>query len=399
MAPTLADLRLHDPEFYDGDVQPAFELLRAEHPVYRYDYESGWFYAITRHADIQTVARNAEVFVSGDGTLMPGPMSDLLNDMNSGSITISDSEFHSQLRRLMSAPFMPTGVRGLEGAIRAKVDSDLDAITAGEPFDAVARLTASLPTFVIGELLGIPPERRTAFEHVADLSVASADPSNLLEGDSRAKIASLFQHFTELVAMHRSRGGEGIVPSLLTGTLLGEPLSEELILKQCFTLLAAGSETTRNLMSFGLVYLARWPEYGRYWAADPALIPAAVEEMLRYSTPVRYFMRHAVDDFELDGTRIEAGDWVALFFEAGNRDREVFGDDAHAFVPTRNPNPHVAFGYGPHFCLGAHLARLEARVFFEELLARFTDVKLAGQPKRLRAVGVNAIEKLPLVLT
>ena len=387
---------LHDPGFYLGDADAVFERLRREQPMYRHEYEHGAFWAVTRHPDVVEVARNDEVFVSGRGTLMPGPANDLLNEMNSGSITNSDGDYHTQLRHLVNEPFLPRRVPRMEPEIRAYAAELIAGVAAGEGIEVVEAWSAPLPTFVIGGLLDIPVQDRKDFERHADAITASADPTNLLGPEGSAAIGRLFDFFGVLVERQRHDEGDGLVHRMLDARIDGEPLPESEILKQCLTFLAAGSETTRNLISWGLVLLARHPEHLEALRAEPGRLPVAIEEMLRWSTPVRSFTRTAVAPYELRGVQLEPGEVVGIFFQSANRDRDVFGDDADDFVPTRDPNPHVAFGIGRHFCLGAHLARLEVRVFFEELLRRFRRIDLCDEPVRMASVGVNAIERLHL---
>jgi cytochrome P450 len=388
---------LHEGEFYVGDPDSVFEWMRREHPIYRHEYEHGSFWALTRHADVLEVARKDDVFVSGRGTLMPGPVNDVLNEMNAGSITNSDGSYHTQLRQLVNDPFLPRQVSRMETEIREYATELIAETRPGHEVEAVEEWSASLPTFVIGGLLDIPLDERKEFERHADAITATADPTNLLGPEGSAAITELFEFFAGLVARQREHPGDGLVPRMLSGRIDGEPLPESEILKQCLTFLAAGSETTRNLMSWGLVLLANAPHHHTELREHPGKLPTAIEEMLRWSTPVRSFTRMTVERYELHGVTISPGDVVALFFQAANRDRTVFGDDADEFVPERTPNPHVAFGFGPHFCLGAHLARLETRVFFEELLRRFRRIELTREPVRLPAVNVNAIEQLHLV--
>src|SRR5262249_11133948 len=205
----------------------------------------------------------------------------------------------------------------------------------------------------------------------------------------------LLRYFSSVVAERRERPGGDVISTLVHSRIEGEQLEEFDLLMFCMTLLVAGDETTRNLLSHGMLALALHPEARERLAGDPSLIPAAVEEMLRWGAPVGSFMRTATADTELRGTRIREGERVLMLYASANRDEEVFGPDAEEFRPTREASGHVAFGYGEHFCLGAALARMEARVAFEEILRRLAGVELAGPVESLRSGRIPGSGQLP----
>ena len=213
-----------------------------------------------------------------------------------------------------------------------------------------------------------------------------------------ALAAELFGYFGGVIAERRERPGDDVISTLVHSTIDGQQLEEFDLLSFCMTLLVAGNETTRNLLSHGMLALATHPEQRRALTADPDRLPRAVEEMLRWGSPVASFMRTATRDTELRGVPIREGDRVLLLYAAANRDEAVFGPDADDFRADREASGQVAFGYGEHFCLGAALARLEGRIAFEELLRAIGDVALAGDVARLRSVSIRGIVHLPLAL-
>jgi cytochrome P450 len=382
---------LHDPAFHAGDPFPAFRRLRAE-PRLCWQEQPG-FWAAVRHSDVIAVSREPETFCSSRGILL----SDLRRQiMPRESIIYIDPPEHVKYRKLVQPAFSPGRLKLLEAHIREVAERLLDALPAGETFDLVDRLAAPLPMLVIAELLGVPGADRDRFKRWSDGIIdAGTEPTP----ENMAAAAELFGYFSSVLTERREHPQDDLLSTLVRSEVDGERLTEFDLLAFCMTLLVAGNETTRNLISHGAFALATYPEELALLLHDRTLIPGAVEEMLRFGTPVGSFMRTATRDVELRGTRIREGDRVLMLYASANRDEEVFGEDAEEFRVRRDASRHVAFGFGEHFCLGAVLARMEARIAFEGLLARFAGISLAGDVERLRSLVIRGIVRLPVVLS
>lgn len=274
--------------------------------------------------------------------------------------------------------------------MRALARETLAAIRPGEPFDFVERVAIPLPMLVIAELLGVPSSDRDAFRRWSDA---------MIQAGTSGPGPELFAYMLEKAADRRRAPRGDVLTQLALAELDGERLGDAELGVFCLTLLVAGNETTRNLIAAGMHLLLEHPDAWRQLVADRALVPNAVEEMLRWVSPIRHFVRRVQHDTELAGRRLRAGDYVALFYGSANRDESVFGPDADRFdIRRASAARHVAFGFGEHLCLGASLARLEARVIFEELLALGCNFALAGPVERLRSAFVHGIERMPVVL-
>jgi cytochrome P450 len=226
--------------------------------------------------------------------------------------------------------------------------------------------------------------------------VGNADPE--IELDPLVALGQLHQYFSQLIAARRKEQRDDLLSVLVQAEVDGERLTDADLLNLSFLLLVAGNETTRNLIALGTLALIQHPDQCRKLVDDPARIPLAVEEMLRWTSPVTHMARTATRDLEIRGRRVRRGDTVVMLYGSANRDEEIFGDDAEQFEVTRTPNPHIAFGFGEHLCLGASLARLEARVMFEELLRRYPELELVGEVARMRATMVPGVKRMPVRL-
>lgn len=382
-------LRPFDPDFSLDDPLPIFARLRAEDPVHRLD-ERTW--ALLRHADIARVSRDPRTFCSGRGVL---PLDRSREIAVEDSILYMDPPAHLRHRRLVSAAFHPRRVADLEPRIRELATSLLDEIDPSRPIDFVDAVAAPLPAMVIAEALGIPREDWPSFRVWSD---AMIDAATEMTPETWASAAQVFQYFAQVIADREARPGEDLISALARAEVDGEKLSIQEMLGFCMTLLVAGNETTRNLVAGGTLTLAQHPDQRARLTSDPSLIPTGVEELLRWWTPVMVFGRTATSDLELRGQAIREGDFLLMFYRSANRDEEVFGETADQLDVGRAPNDHLAFGIAEHFCLGAGLARLEARILLEELLARFPAYELAGEPEHRRSVLMRGLVRLPLQL-
>jgi cytochrome P450 len=379
-------IRLDDPQFYVAADAALAELRRSD-PVHW--YADGGFWALTRHADILAVSRDPATFKSGAGTLLQDRTREVSPDQ---SILFMDPPAHARYRKLVSTQFTPRSVAALEGRIREITREVLDAADPHSEVDLVDALTAPVPMLVIAELLGVPGADLDRFRRWSDSMMEAATE---MSPDSLGHAAELFGYFSEHLAARRENPGNDLLSRLVAAEVDGERLTEWELLGFCMTLLVAGNETTRNLLSGALIALH---EHQDQRALALTNVTSTVEEMLRWVTPIMLFARTATKDTELRGRAIKEGDFLVMLYASANRDEDVFGPTASQVDVTRDPNPHVAFGFGEHFCLGAGLARLEARVVLEELLTRFPSYAITGEPDRQPSTLLRSVLKLPGVL-
>ncbi|BCO70351.1 linalool 8-monooxygenase [Mycobacterium intracellulare] len=383
---------LHSPDFYVGDPYPVYKELRATKPVCW--NSAAKFWALLKYEDIRFVSTNP-VFSSAQGITIPDPERPSL--VQEGNLIFTDPPRHRQLRKLISAGFTRRQVSGLESKIRELVSGILDKIEPGATHEFVEEISAPLPTKVIADMLGAPAEDWEQFHAWSDaIAAQTTDPG--IDLDPLVATGQLFEYFTKLIAARRVEPRDDLLSALIQAEVDGEKLTDEELLNFSFLLLIAGNETTRNLVSLGTLALIAHPDQHRMLARDPGLIPSAVEEMLRWTSPVAHFARTATADTEIRGQRIRTGEVVVMLYGSANRDEEIFGASAEDFKVTRNPNPHIAFGCGVHSCLGAQLARLEARIVFEELLRRYPNIELAGEVVRMRATTSPGVKRMPVQL-
>lgn len=385
-------LPFHDPDFWAGDPYPTFAALRAEDPVHRYDGPAGQLWAVTRHADVLAVSKDTATFCSGKGVLLTDLTRPLLS---ADSILYLDPPKHSKHRKLVSPSLSVRRVAELEDRVRAIAIELLDELPQGEVVDVVEALSIPLPLMVIAELVGVPRSDLADFRRWSD---AMIDAASDFTDEALALAAELFVYIDAIVQDRHTAAQDDLVSVLAHGMVDGEAVSDLDINMFVLSLLVAGNETTRTLISNGLLALAARPDQRALLASDPATIPTGVEELLRWEAPIMSFCRTATRDTTLSGTDIAEGDYVLLLYQSANRDEAVFGPTADQLDVTRSPNPHTSFGYAEHYCLGAGLARLEARVLFEELLARWPGYEVAGPVERQPSRLVRGVVHLPLAL-
>jgi cytochrome P450 len=390
---TAFDIPLHSPEFHMVDPYPVFKQLRREDPVSW--CAGGGYWAITKYDDGLRIHRDPETFCSGQGMTMRGGELEDVKDVD--TLITLDPPRHTRQRQLVSRAFTPRAVAELEARIRAIVHELLDRVSPGETIDFVEELSAPLPIIVIAELLGVPIEDRDRFVAWTNASVGRVDPE-YGEDTKLAELGQQYEYFVDIVEQRRREPRDDLVSRLVAVESDADDFTADDLLNLCFLLLAAGNETTRNLISGGLLALMEHPKEKQKLLTGATSIAVAVEEMLRWWNAVIHMARTATKDVRLRDQDVRAGDQVVMFYGSLNRDEDVFGPDADSFVADRDPNPHVAFGFGQHFCLGANLARLEARVMFDELLQRFPDPRLDGEVQRLRSTMIRGIKHMPVRL-
>lgn len=383
---------LHSPDFYAGDPYPAYRELRATSPVCWNDVTNFW--ALLKYEDIRYVSSNPALFSSAKGITIPDPA--IPSPVQEGNLIFSDPPRHRQLRKLINSGFTRRQVAVLEPKIREIVAGILDGIEPGSVHEFAEDIAAPLPTRMIAELIGAPPDDWEQFRVWSDAATGNADPE--IELDSLVAMGQLFEYFQKVIAARRAEPRDDLLSVLAEAEIDGHRLDDEDLLNFAFLLLVAGNETTRNLIALGTLALIAHPDQCRLLVDDPDLIPGAVEEMLRWNSPVVHMARTATTDVEIRGQHIAEGDVVVMLYQSANRDEDIFGADSEEFKVTRNPNPHIAFGCGEHSCVGAQLARLEATVLFEELLHRFPKLELVGEVDRMRATMVPGVKRMPVRL-
>jgi cholest-4-en-3-one 26-monooxygenase len=393
---------LSDPDlFVRGWPADVFRTLRADAPVAWNDSARGnGFWVVSRHQDVWDVSLDQKTFSSARNGAIPRDWStEEERESQSGMLINMDPPRHTKYRRLVNLGFSPKMVNRLEPHIRQLAAGIVDAVAARGQCDFVNDVAAELPLQVIVEMIGVPLEDRHRVFDWSNRMMAYDDPE-YQEGPETGQMAAMqmFMYANELALERKERPRGDLVSVLMTAEVEGEKLAEHEF-DQFFLLLAvAGNETTRNLISGGMLALLEHPEQRARLMADRGLLDSAVEEMLRWVAPVMQFRRTVQRDVQLHGIDLREGDLVSVWYGSANRDERVFRD-AHRFDVGRRPNEHLAFGIGPHFCLGANLARLEIRIMFEELLRRLPDLQLAGPVERLRSNFINGIKRMPVEFT
>ncbi len=388
----------------------AFDRLRRERPFAYFAAPDipglppgPGYRAVTRYAHLEAISSQPALFCSGKGAVS---MQDIPADLNEfyGSLISMDDPRHAKIRRIVSKTFTPRMLERTLDSVRAVVDDVLaqaraKAAAGDGGIDVVADIAAPIPLRVICDMMGVPEEDRPGVLANSTVILSGGDPE-LIEGDD--PLTAFLVAGMEMAALMERLAGErmtdprdDLTTALVTTEVDGERLSNQEIASFFILLLVAGNETTRNALSQGLLALAEHPGERARWAADPSLDRSGVEEVVRWVSPVTWMRRTATQDGEIDGHRFSAGDKFLLFYGAANRDPAVFADPQR-FDVGRDPNPHVGFGSkGPHFCLGAHLARRELQVTFRAIFDQLPDLEVTGPPHRLASSFVNGLKRLP----
>jgi cytochrome P450 len=379
--------------FLRDDYHQVLAALRAEDPVFEY---APGHWTVARYEDIRDLSRDPERFCSGQGALVNDPLRGNTMAAGARSILHMDPPEHSAFRSTLNRRFTPRSLAGMSESIRRTAVRVLESVDPKEEIDFVEHISAPFPLIVIAELLGIDEGDRGDFRRWSDAAIESVDlpPERTLE-----LLGELAVFISGHVAAKQEHPGDDLVSLLVQSEVNGCPLSQEELFMFLITLLVAGNETTRTLLSGGAVVLAQHPDQRALLVEDPGLLPGAVEECLRWVTPIQAFCRTATGGATVGDQEISEGDYLCMLYASGNRDETVFGPDAAAFNVRRTTNPmHVAFGFGEHVCLGATLARMESRIFLEEMLARFPSYEVTGQAERVASTTVAGIRSLPVVL-
>lgn len=397
----LSDIDLNDLETFEaGTPHDQFEFLRRQAPVFRHPGGASGqdYWCITKHADLTHVSKNPQIFSSeAQGALLRDPDPDTLAGIRAIMLNM-DPPRHRKFRAIVNKAFTPRMVNGLQARVVSMVERIIDRVAAEGECDFVEDLAAPLPMEVICEMMGVPQEDRRSIYEIGNRMVGFDDPE-LQEGqtsesdDYQAASAEIFLYAAKLAERARRDPQDDLATALLNAEVDGERLSEFDFNSFFMLLVIAGNETTRTVTTNGMYQLMLHPDQQRRLAADLSLIPTAVEEIIRYDPAVISFRRTAMADTEIRGVRIRKKDKIILWYPSVNRDEEVFEQPNH-FDIARSPNPHLSFGVGEHYCLGANLARMELRAIFEGLMRRLPDLELAAEPRRLRSNFINGVKEM-----
>ena len=393
------DLSDHD-AFVDAVPHEAFKALRHEDPVHWNPEPAGpGFWAVTRYEDIRHVHRSPQIFSSEIGGTSLEDLEPEHIEARKSMIDM-DPPRHDELRAIVNRRFTPRAVKVWEDQVRRVAREVIDRALHKQEFDFVAEIASEIPMQVFAEILGVPQSRRREIIEIGDRLLGNADPEYAHDAGDEAHrhlpfsspaALDMFAFGRELAEARRREPRDDIMTQLVEAGLTQQEMDTYFVL-----LATAGNETTRHTISHGLIALLEHPDQLERLRADPSLGQSAAEEMLRWATPVHHFRRTAAQDTELRGTQIKAGDKVTTWFVSGNRDEDVF-EAPERFDVGRSPNPHMAFGPGGiHLCMGSHLARMEVRITFEELLSRSIEIELTGRSERLRSNFFNGIKRLPV---
>ena len=387
--------------FVNGVPHDALTALRRTDPVHwqPMDREPG-FWAVLRHADVARVARHPEIFSASEGGVVLENVPPEQLAMMRNMLLAMDPPVHTVHRTALSPHFRARVIAGIEDRVREICRAIMAEARERREVEFVHEVASPLPTRVIGGLFGLPPEDWDHIQVLAERNTSNQDPDLVgAEGDASASTIEMAMYAIRLAADRRGNDeAEDLTSVILRTDFGGQPMSDIDFGSFFVQLVTAGNDTTKGMLASGLLTLLRHPDQLAELRADRSLIPGAVEEIIRYDNPLHYFRRTAVVDTELSGTEIAAGDKVAMYYTSANRDDEVFSHPQD-FDIHRSPNPHLSFGIGGHFCLGVHLARLEGKVFFEELLDSFSTIELIGEPLRVRSNLNNTYKRLPVRLT
>jgi cytochrome P450 len=394
-------LKLDQVGFGGADLDEACAVLRREAPVAW--YEPGRFWSIVRYDDVRCVSEQPKTFSSAKGVMI-GDQLDQDRLTRGGGVSGEnlielDPPRHLEVRRVLSPAFTRPSVARLEQRIRAIVDDELSSLDDTQPVDLVASFAVPIPLRVIAELLGAPPQDWLLFKQWTDAMVEllHADITPDQAAAAGAQIGAMNVYLADLLTSKRDAPGDDLASLMQNTRIHGEPVSPDTVHTMCVALLVAGNETTRSLLAGGARLLAQHPDQRQRLIDEPSNLPAAIEECLRVVSPITGFIRTATEETTVADQHISAGDCVAMFYRSANRDETVW-ENPTTFDISPRPKGNVAFGWGEHVCIGAHLARLEARIAFGELLRRYPNYHIAGEVQELLTPLIGTVLELPVVL-
>jgi cytochrome P450 len=413
---SIADIHFDDPAFWSLPIEQregAFALLRREKPMsFHQEFvpppdiplpRGPGYWSVTRHADVLTASRRSDLFCSGKGVQIP----DLPAELNEffGSMIAMDDPRHARLRGIVSRGFTPRALGKLQHDVERRASALIDAVIDRGECDFVTQLAAPLPLGIICDMMGIPESQTKFVFDQTNIILGLGDPEYVAPGTNPIMAAlssgrALVELMNEIAKDRRQNPKDDLTSQLLNAAIDGETLTDQELASFFVLLVAAGNETTRNAISHGMKALSDHPGERLKWAADfEAIAPTAVEEIVRWASPVIHFRRTATQDTELGGQKLRAGEKIVLWYNSANRDETVFAEP-YRFDVTRKPNEHVGFGGpGAHHCLGANLARREITCVFRELLRRLPDIEISGEPVMLQSNFIHGIKRMPCTFT
>lgn len=386
--------------FDDGFPYDYFEKLRRDDPVHWNETSQGWgFWNLTKHEDVRRMSREPHTFSSAvAGTNIWDVPDEDLEGVRSMMLNM-DPPKHAKYRRIVAKNFTPRQVATMEEKIRKFASETIDAVANKGEVEFVADIAAQLPMRVINDLMGVPEVDHQKLVDLSNRLIGFDDPE--YQGsfnDGREAAAEVCMYALGLAAEVQRCPAHNIANDLLNGKVDGQPLSEMDFGFFFLLLTIAGNETTRTVTSQGMRWLMENRDQYELLVRKPDLIPLGIEEMLRVNPPVMHFRRTLTEDVEIRGKQLKTGQKVVMWYPSANRDEEIFADP-NRFDVTRNPNDHLSFGIGEHFCIGAHIARLQLNAIFEQLLGRLADMELVSPPRRLRGNFVDGIKEMHVRFT
>tara|TARA_R110002073_G_scaffold83444_1_gene199002 strand:- start:3919 stop:5118 length:1200 start_codon:yes stop_codon:yes gene_type:complete len=392
---------VYNPDNYTNGIPHAqFAWLRENDPVHWQEHPAGYgYWVLSRHADVLQVSRDFKTFSAERGFVMVDDLPDDILDMARNQLLGMDPPRHGPLRRVVITRFTSRMLAELEPKVRQIARDCMAQISTPTEVNFVESLAGDLPTAVICSMLEIPRDQWGQIRKWSDLQTSASDPD--LGGTAQEVNQASVEMGTygfQLASERKDAGGDDLISLLINQEVDGHQLTEMEFASLFVQLTVAGNETTRGLISSGMHELLRQPELLAWLRANPQALGTAIEEMLRWTCPLHYFRRTAVADTEIGGQRVREGERVVMLYSSANFDESVFENPLN-FDIHRDPNPHLAFGHGIHLCLGANLARLEARVFFEEFFNHFSDIQASGEPVYIRSNSIHGFKDMPVALT
>lgn len=410
----LEDIDLSDIEFWAkpwSERNAAFATLRRENPIAYFPEpilepfpEGPGYFAITKMHDLLEISRHPEVFCSGQGAVS---ILDMPADMNEfyGSLISMDDPRHARLRKIVSGTFTPRMLNNVLEDVEKTAKKVVDGIVEKGEIDFVKDVSMPFPLLVILDMMGIPHSEFDTVLTQSNIILSGGDPDFIPEGTDPITAflgagATLAGLLNDLAVLRRANPTDDLLSALVNTEVDGEQLSGDELASFFILLSVAGHETTRTALSHGVTHLSQNPDQRARFLADiDGVMPTTVEEIVRYASPVVWMRRTLTQDYVLSGHEFHEGDKIIMYYGSANRDEAIFADP-DTFNVLRDPNPHVGFGGpGPHFCLGAHLARREITLMFRELYTRLPDLELAGPPVQLRSSFINGVKSLPVSFT
>ncbi|MEM9257301.1 MAG: cytochrome P450 [Pseudomonadota bacterium] len=395
------DIDIYSPDNYlDGIPHQQFAWLRRNAPIHWHEHpEGGGFWVLSKHEDVIKVSRDFKRFSAEKRFVLYDDLPPDILQMAQNQLLGMDPPNHGPLRRNVITRVTSKRLAALEPMIRDVAQQVMKDASVGGEINFVEDLAGDLPTAVIGILLDIPSDMWPQIRKWSDMQTASADPElgGTAEEVNQASVEMGTYGF-ELASERRNKAGGDLISLLINQEVDGRLITEMEFASLFVQITVAGNETTRGLISSGMYELLKHPELYDGLQANPERLPAAVEEMLRWTCPLHYFARTATCDTEIRGQQVREGDKVVMLYSSANFDEEVFTDPM-TFDISRDPNPHLAFGHGIHLCLGANLARMEARIFFEEFFRAFAGIERTGSPEYIRSNMIHGYKRMPVRIT